>query len=229
MIQITGLHKNFVRGKINVPALRNISFSMNDLDMIAITGTSGAGKTTLLNIITGLETYEKGYVQINNIDIKKFSQNNMAKFRNNNFGIVMQRYSLISDFSVFDNVCLPLSFSNKKYGKKEKENVAMKALSLVGIEALAKKYVDELSGGEMQRVAIARAVINSPKYIIADEPTGSLDRENTKKVINVLKKINDTGVGVIIVTHDMEVAQSCKRIIELDDGKIVSDFFCDTE
>ena len=135
----------------------------------------------------------------------------------------MQYYSLISDFSVLENVCLPLSFSYVKYKKKEKILKAMDALKIVGIEQLYDRTVNELSGGQMQRVAIARAIVNSPKYIFADEPTGALDAENTDKIIHLLRQINKNGVGIIIVTHDMDIAKACDRIIQLEDGKVTND------
>ncbi len=222
MIEIKKLTKEFVQGKHRFSALKEVTLAIGN-EMTAIIGTSGAGKSTLLNIIAGVEPFEKGTLTIDGVSIADLSEKELAAFRNKNIGIVMQHYSLVSDFSVQENVYLPLSFSDKKYTKKEKLQKAKDALERVGIAYLTEREVKDLSGGEMQRVAIARAIVNYPRYILADEPTGALDGENTEKVMELLKKINQSGVGVIIVTHDMDVANQCQRIIKLEDGVVVAD------
>ncbi|MBR2313005.1 MAG: ABC transporter ATP-binding protein [Clostridia bacterium] len=223
MIVIKEISKEFSQGKHRIRALNNVTLSLHN-EMTAIIGTSGAGKSTLLNILAGVEPLDKGEIYIDNFAIHNSAENDLAKFRNANIGIVMQNYSLISDFSVLENVYLPLSFSRQKHSKKDKRDKALEALKLVGIEYLADRDVNELSGGQMQRVAIARAVINSPRYILADEPTGALDGENTEKIIDLFKEINAKGVGIILVTHDMGVAHCCQRIVQLEDGKVVDDY-----
>ena len=222
MIEIKHVTKEFIQGKQRVRALKDVTITLQN-EMTAIIGTSGAGKSTLLHILMGIEPCEKGNVEIDNISIFDLTEKEMSYFRNEYIGIVMQHYSLISDFSVLENVYLPLSFSKTKYSKKEKVAKAQKAINLIGIDYLTKRCVEDLSGGEMQRVAIARAIVGSPRYIFADEPTGALDNENTEKILSVLQQINKTGVGVIIVTHDMDVANQCKRVIRLEDGAIVDD------
>ena len=222
MIEIKHVTKEFIQGKQRVRALKDVTITLQN-EMTAIIGTSGAGKSTLLHILMGIEPCEKGNVEIDNISIFDLTEKEISRFRNEYIGIVMQHYSLISDFSVLENVYLPLSFSKVRYSKKEKIAKAKKAIVLIGIDYLTKRCVEDLSGGEMQRVAIARAIVGSPHYIFADEPTGALDNENTEKILSVLQQINKTGVGVIIVTHDMDVANQCKRIIRLEDGAIVDD------
>lgn len=222
MIEIKHVTKEFIQGKQRVRALKDVTITLQN-EMTAIIGTSGAGKSTLLHILMGIEPCEKGNVEIDNISIFDLTEKELSRFRNEYIGIVMQHYSLISDFSVLENVYLPLSFSKVRYSKKEKIAKAKKAIDLIGIDYLTKRCVEDLSGGEMQRVAIARAIVGSPHYIFADEPTGALDNENTEKILSVLQQINKTGVGVIIVTHDMDVANQCKRIIRLEDGAIVDD------
>ena len=222
MIEIKHATKEFIQGKQRVRALKDVTITLQN-EMTAIIGTSGAGKSTLLHILMGIEPCEKGNVEIDNISIFDLTEKEISRFRNEYIGIVMQHYSLISDFSVLENVYLPLSFSKVRYSKKEKIAKAKKAIDLIGIDYLTKRCVEDLSGGEMQRVAIARAIVGSPHYIFADEPTGALDNENTEKILSVLQQINKSGVGVIIVTHDMDVANQCKRIIRLEDGAIVDD------
>ena len=222
MIEIKHVTKEFIQGKQRVRALKDVTITLQN-EMTAIIGTSGAGKSTLLHILMGIEPCEKGNVEIDNISIFDLTEKEISRFRNEYIGIVMQHYSLISDFSVLENVYLPLSFFKVRYSKKEKIAKAKKAIDLIGIDYLTKRCVEDLSGGEMQRVAIARAIVGSPHYIFADEPTGALDNENTEKILSVLQQINKTGVGVIIVTHDMDVANQCKRIIRLEDGAIVDD------
>lgn len=223
MIHITSLNKKYGKGKSATVALNNINLKIEDTEMIAIIGTSGAGKTTLLNIISGLEPYSEGSVKINGTELGALSSKQLDAFRHEHFGIVMQKYSLIDDFTVLDNICLPLMLTNSKLTRKARESLANEIMTFVDIESLSRKYVNELSGGEMQRVAIARALISKPMFILADEPTGALDHKKSMNVIALLKRINQSGVGVIIVTHDMEIAQMCDRIISLEDGKILSD------
>ena len=222
MIEIKHVTKEFIQGKQRVRALKDVTITLQN-EMTAIIGTSGAGKSTLLHILMGIEPCEKGNVEIDNISIFDLTEKELSRFRNEYIGIVMQHYSLISDFSVLENVYLPLSFSKVRYSKKEKIAKAKKAIDLIGIDYLTKRCVEDLSAGEMQRVAIARASVGSTHYIFADEPTGALDNENTEKILSVLQQINKTGVGVIVVTHDMDVANQCKRIIRLEDGAIVDD------
>ena len=216
------MNKKYGKGKSATVALNNINLKIEDTEMIAIIGTSGAGKTTLLNIISGLEPYSEGSVKINGTELGALSSKQLDAFRHEHFGIVM-KYSLIDDFTVLDNICLPLMLTNSKLTRKARESLANEIMTFVDIESLSRKYVNELSGGEMQRVAIARALISKPMFILADEPTGALDHKKSMNVIALLKRINQSGVGVIIVTHDMEIAQMCDRIISLEDGKILSD------
>ena len=223
MIEIKKLRKEFVQGKHRICALNDVTLRF-DNEMTAIVGTSGAGKSTLLNIMAGIEPINSGEVKIDGFQISNARECDKSKFRNEKIGIVMQHYSLISDFSVLENVYLPLLFSPVKYTKKQKISKAIEALKVVGIEHLHKRNVNELSGGQMQRVAIARAIVNSPQYIFADEPTGALDNENTDRIINLFRQINKSGVGIVIVTHDMNIANSCDRVIQLEDGKVISDF-----
>lgn len=219
MIIVKNLTKTYNKGKSNqFNAIENITFSVDDNELVAIVGTSGAGKSTLLHIVSTIDNATSGEVEIDGCDITKISNAKRAEMRNKQIGLVIQDYALINDYNVLENVMLPLTFSKVK-NKKEK---ALSALSDIGIEHLAKKQISKLSGGEKQRVAIARAIVNNPKYIFADEPTGNLDSITTEGIIDLFQTLNKKGKTIIIITHDMNVANKCHRIIRLADGKIVN-------
>lgn len=219
MIIVKNLTKTYNKGKNNqFNAIENITFSVDDNELVAIVGTSGAGKSTLLHIVSTIDNATSGEVEIDGCDITKISNAKRAEMRNKQIGLVIQDYALINDYNVLENVMLPLTFSKVK-NKKEK---ALSALSDIGIEHLAKKQISKLSGGEKQRVAIARAIVNNPKYIFADEPTGNLDSVTTEGIIDLFQTLNKKGKTIIIITHDMNVANKCHRIIRLADGKIVN-------
>ncbi len=225
MIELKNVTKEYVQGMIRFPAIRDITLTI-EREMVAVIGTSGAGKSTLLNVLAGLEPFEAGEVRVDEYALAALSERELAAFRNRCVGIVMQHYALIQELSVLENVYLPLNFSNKAYRKREKESLAKEVLRQLGILDLANRQVSDLSGGEMQRVAIARALINQPRYLLADEPTGALDSENTDMVLKLFRKINQLGIGVVLITHDMDVANRCDRIIELRDGQIIRDHDC---
>ncbi|MBQ9673966.1 MAG: ABC transporter ATP-binding protein [Ruminococcus sp.] len=220
MIEIKELTKTYNYKKSNAfTALENVSLKIDDGDMVAIIGKSGAGKSTLLHIIGCIDTFEKGEYTIDDIKVHKLSDLKLAKIRNEKLGIVMQDFALVDEYTVLENVKIPLYFSKKKVsGTKAK---ALAALEKVGIKNLANKPVNKLSGGQKQRVAIARAIVNNPSFILADEPTGALDSATSAEIIELFKTLNDEGTTVIIITHDKTVADSCKRQIEISDGKIL--------
>lgn len=220
VIEIKELTKTYNYKKSNAfTALENVSLKIDDGDMVAIIGKSGAGKSTLLHIIGCIDTFEKGEYTIDDIKVHKLSDLKLAKIRNEKLGIVMQDFALVDEYTVLENVKIPLYFSKKKVsGTKAK---ALAALEKVGIKNLANKPVNKLSGGQKQRVAIARAIVNNPSFILADEPTGALDSATSAEIIELFKTLNDEGTTVIIITHDKTVADSCKRQIEISDGKIL--------
>lgn len=221
MITLTDVHKIYNPKKTNeFEALKGVSLEIADGEMVAIIGKSGAGKSTLLHILACIDSYESGEYKIDDTLVKKLSERQYARIRNEKIGMVMQDFALVDDFTAIENVMLPLDFASKK--KSNRKALAMKALQSVGMDSMAKKPVNKLSGGQKQRVAIARAIVNEPSVILADEPTGALDSKTAAEIMGVFKELNEQGKTVIIVTHDMGVAQQCDRIIEIADGCIVS-------
>ena len=219
MIEIKNLTKTYNYKKSNAfTALTDVSLKVEDGEMLAIIGKSGAGKSTLLHIIGCIDTFEKGEYTIDGTNVHKLSDKSLANIRNEKVGIVMQDFALVEEYTVLENVKIPLYFSKKKKGKPDA--LAFAALEKVGMKDLAKKQVNKLSGGQKQRVAIARAIVNDPSFILADEPTGALDTKTSAEIMELFKSLNDDGKTVIIITHDPTVAESCKRQIEISDGKI---------
>lgn len=222
MIEISNVTKTYNPKKSNeFTALKNVSMTINDGEMTAIIGKSGAGKSTLLHILACIDSYQSGEYRLGGTLVKKLSEKKSAQIRNEKIGLVMQDFALVEDFSAIENVLLPLNFARKK--KPNRREKAMNALKSVGMEELAKKPVNKLSGGQKQRVAIARAIVNEPEIILADEPTGALDTKTSAEIMGVFRKLNESGKTVVIVTHDLKIAEQCSRIIEISDGKIVSD------
>ena len=220
MIEISKLNKYYKIGNSKFHALKDIDLDIKDGEMLAVTGKSGAGKSTLMNIIGLLDSYDSGSLKIDGVEASGLRDSRLAKLRNQKIGFVMQDFSLLEHKSVLMNVMLPLYFNNK-YNFREMKKLAMDALKKVGITEQASKKVNQLSGGQKQRVAVARAIINEPSFILADEPTGALDTKTSAKIMELFKNLNDDGKTIIIITHDMGIADSCQRKIEISDGKIV--------
>lgn len=220
MIEIKNLNKIYLKGKKNmVHALNNINLKIDDRETVAIIGESGAGKSTLLHIMSCIDNFDGEYY-LDNIDINKLSESKKSKLRSSKIGIVLQDFALIDDFTVFENVMTPLYF-NKKI--KDKKSSVMRALKKTGIASLKSKKVSQLSGGQKQRVAISRALVTNPEYIFADEPTGSLDSKTSEEIVKMLFDLNRNGITIIIVTHNLEIANQCHHIIEIKDGNIIKD------
>lgn len=221
MIQIKNLVKVYNKGKTNeFCALKGIDLSIDEGEMVAIIGKSGAGKSTLLHILAAIDSYDKGSYLVDGVSVGDLKEKQRARFRNQKIGIVMQDYALIDEYTIEENVQIPLIFGKVKGNDVRREKI-MTALENVGLAELAKKPVRQLSGGQKQRVAIARALVNNPAFLLADEPTGALDSKTSGEIMDVFEKLNQGGKTVIIVTHDMEVAARCGRVIEISDGEIV--------
>jgi putative ABC transport system ATP-binding protein len=221
MIEIKDLHKSYTMGKSTLNVLKGINFSVVEGEMVAIMGSSGSGKSTLLNILGMLDVANEGTYNLDGKIIKDLDETKAAVYRNKFLGFVFQSFNLISYKTALENVMLPLYY--QKIARKERQKSAQKYLEHVGLGPWATHQPNELSGGQKQRVAIARALVSEPKVLLADEPTGALDTKTSYELMDLLQKINDAGKTLLIVTHELDIANMCKRIVHLRDGIIVED------
>ena len=220
LIEMKKINKMYNQGKRNAfHALKNIDFFVDEGDFVAIKGSSGAGKSTLLHIIGCLDTQTTGTYSFCGVCVEEMNQQQKAILRNREIGFVLQDFGLLEYQTVIESVSLPILFSNEVSILKCQSR-CLSVLGEVGLQGYAHKKVRELSGGEKQRVAIARALINKPKLIVADEPTGALDEENATLIMNYLRKLNEAGTTIVIVTHDSTVADLCKTKYTMRYGEI---------
>ena len=222
LIALNGISKSYQasHGAPPYQVLKDANLSIDKGEMVAIKGSSSAGKSTLLHIIGCLDKPTSGSYLLNGQDVSQLSLSKLAEIRNASFGFVMQHFALIEEDNALQNVATPLLFAKAR--RSQMDARAMEQLRNVGMEQMANKRIATLSGGEKQRVAIARAMVNNPEIILADEPTGALDRANTEKIVQLFQQLNEKGKTIIIVTHDDFVAQSCRRIVTIADGVIKS-------
>lgn len=221
LVNVAQLEKVYNKGTdAAVHALQGVSLSIESGEMIAIVGTSGSGKSTLLHILSCLDSDYNGQYMFDGDNIQDLSEKQRSVVRNKKIGIVLQNFGLIYDISVFDNVAMPIYLSGERYSQKELRNRVRELLKELGILDKINVRVSQLSGGQKQRVAIARALINNPFLILADEPTGALDKSTSKEIMDVLCSLNDAGRTIVLVTHDLDIASRCKRVITMLDGQI---------
>lgn len=216
IIELKDVVKIYHRGTENIHAIDNITLSVEMGEFVSITGPSGSGKTTLLNLIGCIDIPTSGSIKLDNIEISQSKDTILTEIRAKTCGFVFQQFFLLPTLTALENVRVPGLFAKRK---DMKEN-AKELLELVGLKNRANHLPSELSGGEMQRVAIARALINNPKILLADEPTGNLDSKNAQAIIEIFNKLNQKGLTIIIVTHNIELTKQTKRIIYLKDGNI---------
>ena len=221
MIEVKNVTKIYKMGKETVVALNNVSLNIDKGEFVAIVGPSGSGKSTIMHIIGGLDSPTEGHVYFDNKDISKYKDKEKAKFRNSEIGFVFQAFNLENTQTALENVMMPLIFSGSS--KKNRKSKAGKALELVELGHLKNHKPNEMSGGQRQRVSIARALVNDPKIIFADEPTGNLDSKTGENIMNLFKDLNNQGYTIIMVTHHMEEAEKAKRVVRIKDGNIISD------
>lgn len=221
MIEIKDLHKSYRTGNTSLHVLKGINFNVAEGELVSIMGSSGSGKSTLLNILGMLDEADEGSYTLDGVPIKNLNETVAARYRNKFLGFIFQSFNLISYKSALDNVALPLYYQGVK--RKERIDKAMDYLEKVGLAAWAGHLPNELSGGQKQRVAIARALASDPKVLLADEPTGALDTKTSYEVMDLIQKINEEGRTILVVTHEHDIAQMTKRIVNLKDGVIIDD------
>ena len=221
MIQLNSISKVYGKDSNSVQALIDININIEKGDMLAIIGPSGSGKSTLLNILGLLDEKSSGTYLLNSIDIDKLTEKEKARYRNQLIGFVVQDFALVEDYTVMQNIELPLIYSTKKYSKKDIKIKVQEVLDKVGLNEKINTLSNNLSGGQRQRVSIARALINNPEIILADEPTGSLDSTTSKEIMKLFTELNKNGKTIILITHDRNIANYCNKIIEIKDGSII--------
>jgi putative ABC transport system ATP-binding protein len=219
MIRINNLHKYYKTGANSLHVLKGIDLHIKEGEFVSIMGASGSGKSTLLNIMGILDSYDQGDYSLAGTPIKDLSQTKAAYYRNRLLGFVFQSFNLLAFKNAAENVALPLYYQG--VGRSKRNKIAMEYLEKVGLSDRAEHLPSELSGGQKQRVAIARALISKPKVILADEPTGALDSQTSSEVMSLLKEVNKSGITVIVVTHENDVAALTQRIIKVKDGLLV--------
>jgi putative ABC transport system ATP-binding protein len=220
MIELDGVTKIYGNGSVKVRALGPVDLVIEEGDLVAIMGPSGSGKSTMMNILGCLDVPSDGRYTLDGIDVSKLRDNKLASIRNTRIGFVFQSFNLIPRTSALRNVELPLVYAGMRANRRKR---AMAALDRVGLSERSHHMPNELSGGQQQRVAVARALVTDPAIILADEPTGNLDSTSTVEIMRLLVELNEAGRTVILITHEPEVAEFAKRVVELRDGQIVRD------
>jgi len=219
MIEAADLHKQYVMGESVVNALDGVDLRVKAGEFLSLTGASGSGKSTLMHILGCLDRPTSGVLRLFGESVSGLSDRQLARIRNHNLGFVFQTFNLINRTSALDNVAVPLVYTRRAFSRK----TAMQALERVGLAKRARHKPSEMSGGECQRVAIARAIVNQPKLLLADEPTGNLDTRTGAQIMGIFHELHDSGMTIILVTHEMDVAVQAARMIQMRDGKIIED------
>jgi putative ABC transport system ATP-binding protein len=219
IIHLEKLSKTYQMGESIVRALQEVNLEIKRGDFVAIVGPSGSGKSTMMNMVGALDIASNGNIFLDNINIEELHESDLAQIRGRKIGFIFQSFNLVPTLTALGNVMLPMTFQGIERAEREKR--ADELLNKVGLGDRKNHFPNELSGGQRQRVAIARALANNPEIILADEPTGNLDRKTGKEILEMFEKLNKEGKTIIIVTHDMELAKKARKIVRLVDGKIV--------
>jgi putative ABC transport system ATP-binding protein len=223
VIKLAEIHKTYHTGEVDVHAVRGVSLEILPGEFVAVMGASGSGKSTLMNMIGALDRPTGGRYWLDSIDISTLDRDALADVRNEKIGFVFQGFNLLSRTSALENVEMPMLYRRRRIHAQEQREHAMRALELVGLGQRADHHPNQLSGGQQQRVAIARALVNQPSLLLADEPTGNLDSQTSIEIMGVFQKLNERGITIIMVTHELDIARYTKRNVILRDGKIVTD------
>lgn len=220
-LKVNNLCKTYIVNKRQNNVLKNVSFEIKQGEMVAIMGPSGSGKTTLLYTVSGMDRFNAGEVNFYGKQLKNLSDRSISRVRLTEMGFVFQQMNMMKNLTIYDNIVLPAYQLNK--GKRERQKINAYAIELMqklGISEVADNDITEVSGGQLQRACICRSLINRPKVIFADEPTGALNQQNAKEVMKILNEINQEGTSVMLVTHDLKVAAKCQRVLYIEDGNI---------
>jgi putative ABC transport system ATP-binding protein len=223
VIDIRGLTKVYVLGEIEVRALDEIDFTVDEGDFVAVMGPSGSGKSTLMNMIGCLDRPTSGLYQLDGVDVSKLDRDARAEIRNAKIGFVFQSFNLLARTSAVENVELPLLYGDMPMTAQQRRQAALDSLHHVGLAGRERNYPSQLSGGQQQRVAIARALVTNPAILLADEPTGNLDSRTSEEVMAIFQELNDEGKTIVLITHEHDIAQFAKRIVSVRDGRIQHD------
>ncbi|HSU52460.1 MAG TPA: ABC transporter ATP-binding protein [Candidatus Dormibacteraeota bacterium] len=223
VIKLQDVHKIYHTGEVDVHAVRGVSLEINKGEFVALMGASGSGKSTMMNVLGCLDRPSKGSYFLDGVDASKLDRDDLADIRNKKIGFVFQGFNLLARTSALENVELPMLYARQRIDGDTQRNRALKALEIVGLSDRADHTPNQLSGGQQQRVAIARGLANEPALLLADEPTGNLDTRTSIEIMGVFQKLNDQGITIVMVTHELDIAQYTKRMVVMRDGKIVSD------
>ena len=222
LIQLNHIHKVYDTGAVSVHAVRDVSLNINKGEFVAVMGSSGSGKSTLMNILGCLDRPTEGSYFFGDVDVSKLGRNELAEIRNEKIGFVFQGFNLLSRTSALENVELPMLYGRRTGGRSERER-AQDALEKVGLGQRADHHPNQLSGGQQQRVAIARALANEPSLLLADEPTGNLDTQTSVEIMGLFQSLNEQGITIVMVTHELDIAHYTRRNIVMRDGRVVSE------
>jgi len=223
VIFLDAVHKIYHSGEVDVHAVRGVSLTIAKGEFVAVMGASGSGKSTLMNILGCLDRPTKGRYMLDGTAVSELNRKQLAVLRNHKLGFVFQSFNLLARTTALENVELPMFYSNKFLSLRLQKESALKALEKVGLTDRAAHHPSQLSGGQQQRVALARALVNEPEVILADEPTGNLDSRTSIDIMGVFQALNDADITIVMVTHELDIASYCKRIIIMRDGQILSD------
>jgi len=223
VIQLDAINKVYETGEVQVHAVRDVSLTIEKGEFVAIMGASGSGKSTMMNMLGCLDRPTRGHYFLDGVDVSGLNRDRLAEIRNEKIGFVFQGFNLLSRTSALENVELPMLYTGNMLSGKEQRIRALEALEIVGLSQRAGHHPNQLSGGQQQRVAIARALANKPAMVLADEPTGNLDTQTSIDVMGVFQKLNDQGITIVMVTHELDIASYTKRTIVMRDGEIVTD------
>ena len=223
VVKIEEIHKIYDSGDIPVHAVRGISLEVQRGEFVALMGASGSGKSTLMNLLGCLDRPTRGRYLLDDTDVSQLSRNELADIRNQKIGFVFQGFNLLARTTALENTELPMMYGLRRHSSREMRRRALHSLEIVGLSDRADHFPNQLSGGQQQRVAIARALANDPEILLADEPTGNLDSKTSVEVMGVFQKLNDQGITIVMVTHELDIARYCKRNLILRDGRLVRD------